>query len=63
MNISTVGELEELLATIKDKSLPIRIVNEQKIDEENIWAHSIELNNTGDSGYECCGEVRIIGNE
>jgi hypothetical protein len=63
MKASTVGELEELLATIKDKSLPIRIVNEQEEDEENIWVHSIEVSDKGSSGYEEGGEVRLIGNE
>jgi len=63
MEVTTVGELEALLATIKDKDLSIRLINEAVEDEENIWVHSIELSDTGASGYELDGEVRLIGGE
>jgi hypothetical protein len=39
------------------------LVSEDGKDEENIWLNGIELSNTGDSGYECSGEIRLIGNE
>ena len=63
MEVTTVGELEVLLANIKNKSLPIRLINDATEDEENIWIYSMEVSNTGSNGYELDGEVRLIGGE
>ena len=50
--------------------LPIRVIEgsdyeENGIDATNYWldSQSIEVNNTGQSGYEISGEVRLIGSE
>ena len=35
-------------------------------DNPNYWlraSDSIEVSNTGDDGYQICGEVRLIGSE
>jgi hypothetical protein len=49
--------------TEEQKELEIRIVcplnNE---DDENVWLNSLEISNTGRSGYEEEGEIRLIGN-
>jgi hypothetical protein len=57
-----VQELIDALLEIEDKTLPIRLVDENVEDEDNVWAHTIEVNETGSSGYEVEGEVIIIGN-
>jgi hypothetical protein len=56
---------KELIAILEKlpQDLPIRLVSKDGQDEENIWLNGIELSNTGDSGYECSGEIRLIGNE
>lgn len=56
--------VKELIALLEKlpQDLPIRLVNKDN-DEENIWAVDVEVSNTGDSGYECSGEIRIIGIE
>ena len=67
----TVKELIELLETIKDKTLPIRVIEETDYYEDgdakpNFWLWSktsIEVSDTGQSGYEQSGEVRLIGSE
>ena len=50
--------------------LPIRVIegtdyNEDGDAKPNYWLdnHSIEVNNTGQSGYEMSGEVRLIGHQ
>ena len=63
MNATTVQELIEALQQIEDKTLPIRLVNSLEDDEENIWIHSIEVSDKGQSGYELDGEVRLLGSE
>jgi hypothetical protein len=61
--IGTTQELIDMLMKVKDKTLPIRLVNKSKEDEdeENIWAYDVEVSDTGQSGYEVGGEVRILG--
>jgi hypothetical protein len=61
-NTMTVHELIEKLRQVEDKNLDVRIVDENN-DEANIWLHSVEVSDTGESGYEVEGEVRLIGNE
>ena len=63
MNVSTVKELIVVLNQIEDKSLPIRLVNQQVDGDENIWLNRFEISETGQSGYELKGEVRLLGNE
>jgi len=66
-----VQQLIEILESIEDKTLPIRVIEEKDYYESgdakpNFWLYSetdIELNNTGQSGYEMSGEVRLIGSE
>ena len=45
------------------QDLPIRLFIEDFIEEPNYWLVDLEYNDTGDSGYECCGEIRLIGQE
>jgi hypothetical protein len=58
---------KELIAILEKlpQDLPIRLVSvsEDGQNEENIWLSEVELSNTGDSGYEVSGEIRLIGNE
>jgi hypothetical protein len=42
---------------------PIRIINSDVDDEENIWLNEIEVSQKGQSGYEESGEIRLIGSE
>ena len=66
-----VQQLIEILQSIEDKTLPIRVIEDKDYYESgdakpNFWLYSetdIELNNTGQSGYETSGEVRLIGSE
>ena len=61
-----VKELIKKLQKVQDKTLPIRVIEEEDNDNPNYWlrtSDSIEVSNTGDSGYKICGEVRIIGSE
>ncbi len=66
-----VQQLIEILQSIEDKTLPIRVIEDKDYYESgdakpNFWLYSetdIELNNTGQSGYEMLGEVRLIGSE
>ena len=66
-----VQQLIEILQSIEDKTLPIRVIEDKDYYESgdakpNFWLFSetdIELNNTGQSGYEMSGEVRLIGSE
>ena len=62
----TVKELIKQLQKIKDKTLPIRVIEEEDHDDPNYWLRpigSIEVSNTGDDGYQRCGEIRLIGSE
>ena len=61
-----VKELIKQLQKIEDKNLPIRVIEEEDNDDPNYWLRpigSIEVSNTGDDGYQICGEVRLIGSE
>jgi hypothetical protein len=61
-----VKELIKKLQKIEDKTLPIRVIEEEDNDDPNYWLRpigSIEVSNTGEDGYQICGEVRIIGSE
>ena len=57
-----VRELEEELELIKDKDLDVRVLSPYD-DEETIWLVKVEVSDKGGSGYECFGEVRLIGEE
>ena len=63
MKVESVQDLIDILKSIKNKKLPIRLINEQNEDNENIWLNSIEISDEEDSGYEVEGEIRLIGNE
>ena len=66
-----VKHLIELLETVKDKTLPIRVIEDTDYYESgdakpNFWLYSnigIEVSYTGQSGYEQSGEVRLVGSE
>ena len=66
-----VQQLIEILESIEDKTLPIRVIEDKDYYESgdakpNFWLYSetdIELSNKGQSGYEMSGEVRLIGAE
>jgi len=66
-----VQQLIEILQSIEDKTLPIRVIEDKDYYENgdakpNFWLSfetDIELNNTGQSGYKMSGEVRLIGSE
>ena len=63
----TVKELLELLEQIEDKSLPIRVLednpNNPDFNMTNYWLGDIEVVDTGSSGYENSGEVILTGAE
>ena len=63
----TVQELLNELNNIKDKSLDVRVlennINNPNYNIENYWINRIEIANTGQSGYELHGEVILIGEE
>jgi hypothetical protein len=60
----TVEKLIKRLQLIKDKSLPVNIETQTFCEEdETFWLSDIEVSNTGSSGYEMSGEVRLIGIE
>ena len=66
MNNGTVKELIELLMECP-KDLPVRLVQDTSSypngDMPNYWLTDIEWHDTGDSGYEVCGEITLIGKE
>ena len=61
----TVQEIIDNLNTITDKTLNVRVLenNPSKSDYnlENYWIDRIDVANTGHSGYELHGEVVLIG--
>lgn len=63
----TVKELSELLEKVKDKSLPIRVLEYNPDNPEfnmaNYWLYDVEVVDIGSSGYENSGEVILIGGE
>ena len=60
-----VKELIEELETIEDKTLDVRVLLPEYAieDNENFWVSKVEVSNTGNSGYDIGGEVRLIGSE
>tara|TARA_R100001443_G_scaffold100801_1_gene108321 strand:- start:336 stop:527 length:192 start_codon:yes stop_codon:yes gene_type:complete len=56
-----IQKLINYLQSVEDKTLPIRIINDSEVDGENYWLNKIELSDTGNSGYEIEGELRLIG--
>lgn len=63
----TVQELINELNNIEDKSLDVRVlennITNPNYNMENYWLNRIEVANTGQSGYELHGEVILIGEE
>tara|TARA_R100001530_G_scaffold129818_1_gene100358 strand:- start:427 stop:621 length:195 start_codon:yes stop_codon:yes gene_type:complete len=63
----TVQELIDALNTIENKDLCVRVLENNPhnpdFNMENYWLDEIEISNTGQSGYELHGEVRLIGGE
>ena len=63
----TVQELIDALNTIENKDLCVRVLENNphnpNFNMENYWLDEIEISNTGQSGYELHGEVRLIGVE
>jgi hypothetical protein len=59
----TVKELIEELQNIEDKALSVRVIEEKDNGRPNYWINNIDISNTGDTGYELHGEVRLIGKE
>ena len=61
----TVQELINNLNTITDKTLNVRVLenntNNPDYNLENYWIDRIDVANTGQSGYELHGEVILIG--
>ena len=73
MNVEhLLEELQHLVANDPTiLKLPIRVIEGSDYEENgidakpNYWldSSSIEVNNTGQSGYEMSGEVRLIGHQ
>ena len=63
----TIKELIELLEQVEDKSLPIRVLEDNPDNPDfnmtNYWLGDIEVVDTGTSGYENSGEVILTGSE
>ena len=63
----TVQELIDALNTIENKDLCVRVLENNPhnpdFNMENYWLDEIEISDTGQSGYELHGEVRLIGGE
>jgi len=63
----TVQELIDALNTIENKDLFVRVLENNPhnpdFNMENYWLDEIEISDTGQSGYELHGEVRLIGVE
>ncbi len=63
----TVQELIDALNTIENKDLCVRVLENNphnpNFNMENYWLDEIEISDTGQSGYELHGEVRLIGVE
>ena len=56
-----VNKLIGILNKVEDKSLPIRAIklDEDSWSEDNYWLEEVEVSDTGSSGYEIEGEVRL----
>ena len=67
----TIKELQKLLKKIITKhpecsELPVRVFQDNDCGEcisSNHWLTHCNLHSTGDSGYEECGELTLIGSE
>ena len=63
----TIKELIELLEQVEDKSLPIRVLednpNNPDFNITNYWLENVDVVDTGSSGYENSGEVVLTGTE
>lgn len=63
----TVKQLINLLNQIEDKDLPIRVLENNPSNPDlnitNFWLDTVDVANTGTSGYENSGEVILIGEE
>ena len=59
----TVKELIKELQQIEDTTLSVRVIEEKDNGRPNYWINNIDISNTGDTGYELHGEVRLIGRE
>ena len=61
------GTVKELIKLLKEcpKDLPVRLVQDTDNTEDmaNYWLTDLEVHNTGNSGYEVCGEITLIGKE
>ena len=62
-----VSELIKVLNDIEDKTLPVRVLednpNNADYNLENYWLDKIDVANTGQSGYELSGQVILRGSE
>ena len=67
MTVMTVKDLIKQLEQVDDKSLPIRVLEDNPDNPDfnmtNYWLGDIEVVDTGSSGYENSGEVILIGGE
>lgn len=56
--------VKELIKKLENlpQDLPIRVVNtEENVKAfENEWVYDIDFSETGQSGFEYCGEVRLL---
>jgi hypothetical protein len=59
--------VKELIKKLENlpQDLPIRVVNtEENVKAfENEWVYELECSETGESGFEYCGEVRLLTTE
>ena len=68
----TVKQLIKKLEKVKDKELSLNQHNDVELDDNglrvydpipNQWLFTINEISTGSSGYECEGEVQLIGGQ
>ena len=55
--------VKELIKQLKNlpQDLPVRLTNmNSEQNEINEWVCGVECSKTGESGYEYCGEIRLI---
>ena len=62
-NHMTVKELIKKLQQIEDTTLSVRVIEEKDNGRPNYWLNNIDISDTGETGYELHGEVRLIGKE
>jgi len=57
-----VKDLIKKLEQIRDKNLPVVVadIEESSSDFPNYWVEDIEEHETGSSGYEIEGEIRLV---